>query len=120
MEKVQCKVTKMIPTLHNPSYERRLQQLELIFLEQRRLRGQLIETYKYPNGFNNVTLERLFDRHNNVQIRNKGYKLITRTFTTSQALYFFSVEIIRPWNQLFESTVSAATVTTFKNHLDKF
>ncbi|KAF2361894.1 hypothetical protein FHG87_007351 [Trinorchestia longiramus] len=45
MEKINRKVTKMIPVLRNISYERRLQQLGLIPLEQRRLRGQLIETY---------------------------------------------------------------------------
>ncbi|KAF2354480.1 hypothetical protein FHG87_014760 [Trinorchestia longiramus] len=50
------------PKLRNLSYERRLQRLELISLEQRRLRGQLIETFKYLNGLNNVTLEGLFER----------------------------------------------------------
>ncbi|KAF2362743.1 hypothetical protein FHG87_006490 [Trinorchestia longiramus] len=53
----------MISKLRNLSYERCLQHLELIFLEQRRLRGQLIETYKYLNGLNNVTLERHFGRN---------------------------------------------------------
>ncbi|KAF2351802.1 MoeA N-terminal and linker domain [Trinorchestia longiramus] len=52
----------MIPELRNLSYERRLQRLELISLEQRRLRGQLIETFKYLNGLNNVTMEGLFER----------------------------------------------------------
>ncbi|KAF2362482.1 hypothetical protein FHG87_006756 [Trinorchestia longiramus] len=52
----------MIPELRNLTYERRLQRLELISVEQRRLRGQLIETFKYLNGLNNVTLEGLFER----------------------------------------------------------
>ncbi|KAF2346394.1 hypothetical protein FHG87_022850 [Trinorchestia longiramus] len=37
------RATKMIPERHNLSYERRLQQLELIFLEQGRVRGQLLD-----------------------------------------------------------------------------
>ncbi|KAF2367195.1 hypothetical protein FHG87_002050 [Trinorchestia longiramus] len=65
MEKIQRKATKMIPELRNLSYERRLQRLELVSLEQRRLRGQLIETFKYLNGLNNVTLEGLFERDGN-------------------------------------------------------
>ncbi|KAF2348345.1 Proteasome subunit alpha/beta [Trinorchestia longiramus] len=72
MEKIQLKATKMVPELRNLSYERRLQRLELISLEQRRLRGQLIETFKYLNGLNNVTLERLFERDCNVRTRNNG------------------------------------------------
>ncbi|KAF2368251.1 Reverse transcriptase domain [Trinorchestia longiramus] len=42
MEKIQRKATKMIPELHNLSYERRLQRFQLISLEQRRLRGQIL------------------------------------------------------------------------------
>ncbi|KAF2345631.1 hypothetical protein FHG87_023613 [Trinorchestia longiramus] len=52
----------MIPELRNFCYERRLQYLELIFLEQKRLQGQLIETYKCLNSFNDVTPEGLFER----------------------------------------------------------
>ncbi|KAF2351457.1 Immunoglobulin I-set, partial [Trinorchestia longiramus] len=47
------------------SYGRRLQQLELICLEQRRLLGQLIDTYQCLYSLNDVTLEGLFDGDNN-------------------------------------------------------
>ncbi|KAF2343527.1 hypothetical protein FHG87_025717, partial [Trinorchestia longiramus] len=33
---------------------------------------------------------------------------------------FFPVKIAAPWNQLPENIVSAGTVNTFKNRLDKF
>ncbi|KAF2356036.1 GPCR family 2 secretin-like [Trinorchestia longiramus] len=52
----------MISEHRNLSYERRLQHLELISLEQRRLRGQLIETFECLNCRNNVTLEGRFER----------------------------------------------------------
>ncbi|KAF2346148.1 hypothetical protein FHG87_023096 [Trinorchestia longiramus] len=120
MEKIQRKATKMIPELHNLSYERRLQRLDLISLEQRRLRGQLIETFKYLNGLNNVTLEGLFERDGNVRTRNNGQKLLLRNFKTSQAMNFFPVKIAATWNQLPENMVSAGTVNTFKNRLDEF
>ncbi|KAF2344307.1 hypothetical protein FHG87_024937 [Trinorchestia longiramus] len=120
MEKIQQKATKMISELRNLSYERRLQHLELISLEQRRLRGQLIETFKYLNGLNNVTLEGLFERDGSVRPRNKGQKLLLRNFKTSQAMNFFPVKIAAPWNQLPEHIVSAGTVNTFKNCFDKY
>ncbi|KAF2346532.1 hypothetical protein FHG87_022711 [Trinorchestia longiramus] len=119
MEKIQRKATEMIPELCNLSYKRRLQRLELIPLEQRRLRGQLIETFKYLNGHNNVTLEGLFERGSNVRTRNNGQKLL-RNFKISQAMNFFPVKIAAAWNQLPENIVSAGTVNTFKNRLDKF
>ncbi|KAF2350097.1 hypothetical protein FHG87_019145 [Trinorchestia longiramus] len=97
-----------------------LQRLELKSLEQRRLRGQIIETFKYLNGLNNVTLEGLFERDGNVRTRNNGQKLLLRNFKTSQAMNFFPVKIAVTWNQLPENIVSAGTVNTFKNRLDKF
>ncbi|KAF2363399.1 hypothetical protein FHG87_005847 [Trinorchestia longiramus] len=120
MENIQRKATKMIPELRNLSYERRLQRLELIPLEQRRLRGQLTEAFKYLNGLNNVTLEGLFERNGNVRTRNNCQKLLLGNFKTSQAMNFFPIKIAVTWNQLPENIVSAGTVSTFKNHLDKF
>ncbi|KAF2351494.1 hypothetical protein FHG87_017748 [Trinorchestia longiramus] len=120
MEKIQRKATKMTPELSNLSYERRLQRLELISLEQRRLRGQLIEAFKYLNGLNNVTLEELYRRDGNVRTRNDGHRLKLRNFKTSQAMNFFPVKIAATWNQLPENMVSASTVNTFKNRLDKY
>ncbi|KAF2344963.1 hypothetical protein FHG87_024281 [Trinorchestia longiramus] len=119
-KKIQRKATKIIPELRNLIFKRRLQRLELISLEQRRLRGQLIETYKYLNGLNYVTLEALFQRDSNVRTRNNGQELITRNFKTSQALNLFPVKIAATWNQLPENMVSAGTVNTFKNRLDVY
>ncbi|KAF2353608.1 hypothetical protein FHG87_015638 [Trinorchestia longiramus] len=120
MEKIQRKATKMIPEVRNLSYERRLQRLEFISLEQRKLRGELIETFKYLNGLNNVTLEGLFERGGNVRTRNNGQQLLLRNFKTSQAMNFYPVKIAATWNQLPENKVSAGTVNTFNNRLDKF
>ncbi|KAF2351979.1 hypothetical protein FHG87_017261 [Trinorchestia longiramus] len=120
MEKIQRKATKMIPELRNLSSERHLQRLELVYLEQRRQRGQLIETFKYLHGLNDVTLEGLFEKDGNVRTRNNGQKLLWRNFKTSQAMNLFPVKIAATWSQLSENTVSAGTVNTFKNRLDTF
>ncbi|KAF2347801.1 hypothetical protein FHG87_021443 [Trinorchestia longiramus] len=120
MEKIQREATKMIPELGKLSYEKCLQQLELISLEQRRLRGQLVETCKYLSYLSNVTLEGLFERASNVRTRNKAQKLMLRNFKISQAMNFFPVKITATLNQLLENIVSARTVKTFKNRLDKY
>ncbi|KAF2351594.1 hypothetical protein FHG87_017649 [Trinorchestia longiramus] len=78
IEQIQRKAKKMIPELHNFSYERRLQHLELVSLEQRRLRGQLIDTCNYRNGLSDVTLDELIERDGNMRTKNNGQKLILR------------------------------------------
>ena len=46
IEGVQRRATRMVPELRELTYEERLKQLKLTTLEQRRVRGDMIETYK--------------------------------------------------------------------------
>ena len=69
-DKVQRKASKMIPEITNNSYSQRLKHLNLISFEQRRLRGQLIEVFKYLKRLNNTTARGLFDCDFNDRTRN--------------------------------------------------
>ena len=85
MEKIQIRATKMIPEIRNHSYHQRIQDLDLISLVQRRLRGQLIEVFKYLNRFTTASARGLFDYDLNNRTRNNGVKLIVKHFNTSVA-----------------------------------
>jgi len=50
IEAVQHRATKMVPALHNFLYADRLKRMDLPSLMYRRLRGDVIETYKYLHG----------------------------------------------------------------------
>ena len=55
IEKTQRRATKMITEIRNHIYQQQLQYLDLISLVQRRLRGQLIEVFKYLNKFTSAS-----------------------------------------------------------------
>ena len=119
IEKIQRRTTKMIPEIRNHIYHRRIQDLDLISLVQRRLRGQLIEVCKYLTEFTTACARGLFDYDLNDRTRNNGAKLIVKHFNTSVAQHFFPIKITTTWNALPSEVVSSRTVNSFKNSLNK-
>ena len=89
LEKVQARATKLIPSIRHISYERRLARLNLYSLEKRRLRSQLIETFKILQGIENIDHRNLFSLSSN-QTRSNGWKLDLKRFNTSQCGSFFT------------------------------
>jgi hypothetical protein len=51
IENVQRRAIRIIPGLKGKSYEERLKIMKLPSLSSRRLRGDLIEVYKYTHGY---------------------------------------------------------------------
>eukprot|EP00061_Rhincodon_typus_P004814 g23487.t1 len=72
LEKVQRKFAQMLPEMKSLSYEERLDKLGLFFLQQRKLRGHLIEVYKIMTGIDIVDHENLFLMAD--LFKTKGYK----------------------------------------------
>ena len=118
LEAVQARATKLIPSIRQLGYQRRLKHLNLYSLETRRLRGQLIETFKILKGFNNINYRDLFALCNN-QTRNNGWKIKLKRFNTDLCGNFFTYKIESIWNRLPAEVVNSSNVNQFKNKLDK-
>ena len=82
IEKTQKKATKKNPEIRNHCYHQRIQDLDLISFVQRRLRGQLIDVFKYLNRFTTASARGFFDYDLNDRTRNNGVKLILKHFNT--------------------------------------
>ena len=92
--------------------------LNLYSLEKRRLRGQLIETFKMFKGLNTIDYRHLFTFSNNLT-RSNGWKLKLKRFNTSQCGNFFTYKNAPVWNRLPAGVVNSASVEQFKIKLDK-
>ena len=96
LEKVQRRATKLIPRarLSRLQYEERLKRLRLYPLEQRRLRGDLIETYKILTGKENVNPDLFFKRATTSNLRGNSMKLFNGRSRLVQRQNFFSQRVV--------------------------
>ena len=60
LEGVQSKATKIIPSLRNISYKKRLKRFGMLSLRRRRLRGDMIEVFKMIHGIDKINIGKRF------------------------------------------------------------
>ena len=116
---VQRRATKLVPGFRSLSYEERLKRLDMFSLKDRRIRGDLIETFKILKNMDHINHENFFELSSQVITRNNGLKLKGQRFNTDLRKNFFNVRVIDSWNKLPASVVQASTIDSFKNRLDK-
>ena len=117
IERVQRHATKMVPELRDLSYEERLNKLNLPTLKERRERGDMITTFKFIKGFDDVRSENYFDRRHGTT-RGHSLKLKKRAPKQDVSKYFFSNRVVDRWNALKEETIQAKTIANFKKRYD--
>ena len=64
LERVQMSATKFVMSLRKIEYEERLRRLKMTTLENRRLRGDMIETCKILNGREDIDSSQFFSNGN--------------------------------------------------------
>ena len=89
LESVQRRATKLIPSMHNLSYEERLKRLDMFPLRDRRTRGDLIETFKILKKIDKIDHENLFEMSHTIT-RNNGFKLKGQRFNTDIRRHFLT------------------------------
>ena len=118
IEKVQERATKVIPGFRNLSYEERLKTMKLPSLKYRRKRGDLIEVYKYVNGYYNVN-ENLLTKDSSTRTRGHAHKLSKKHCRLKLRQNFFSFRVVNDWNNLPAHVAEAPSMDSFKARLDK-
>ena len=120
LERVQRRVTKMIPCLRNKSYEERLKELDLFSLKHRRLRGDLIQAFKIIKGIDNMDCSKYFTIDSSNYTRGNGCKIVGKSFKSHESKNNFFHRVVNLWNGLPSDVINCNTVETFKSRLDKY
>lgn len=93
LDRVQQRATKMIRGLEQLSYEERLTDMWLFSLENRRLRGDLINAYQYLKGGWQEDGSRLFSVVPSDRTRGSRHKLEHGKFHLNIRKNFFTLRV---------------------------
>ncbi len=122
IEAIQHRATRLVPGMADLDYETRLSRLHLPSLSFRRMRGDMIEMYKYCKDYYQVDQDpfKLYREVNSTATtRDNGYKIWKEKSKTGTRAQFFCNRIANVWNTLSTDVVNAPDLNSFKNRLDK-
>ena len=100
IERVQRRATKLLFECRNMSYRERLQYLNLHSLKGRRLRGDLIQTFKIFNQIDDLDMKNFFALSETTYTRNSEAKIFIKYSKTNKRKKFFSNRVSPHWNSL--------------------
>ena len=88
-------------------------------LKKKRLREDLIYTYKYLKGGCQEDGAKLFSVVRSNRTRDNGHKLKHRKFHLNTRKNFFPLRVMKHWNRLPGEVVESLSLEIFKTRLDE-
>ena len=119
LEKVQERATKIVPGFQKIEYSERLKRLDLLSLENRRRRGDLIQMYKLAKKIETLQVKNLPGlNQKDVNFRSNHLRLEREINVNSSRFNFLYNRVANDWNQLTDEIVDAKNLNAFKNMID--
>ena len=119
LENVQRRATRLVKALQGKTYPERLKRLGLPSLQYRRLRNDMVQTYKIIRDIDIVDKDKLLPIVTDTRTRGHKYKLFKRRSILNIRKNVFSNRVVDTWNNLPGSVVESPSVNSFKSRLNR-
>ena len=119
IEKIQRRATKIQRNIKDLPYPDRMRYLKIPSLTFRRLRSDMIQTFKILKGLDDIDPTTLFKLEKTRNTRGHSLKLCKAGNRTNQRNHFFTQRVVNPWNSLPQNCIDAETINSFKTRLEK-
>ncbi len=119
IERVQRLATRLVTGMRHFPYEERLQRLGLHSLQRRRLRDDLITAFKIFQGLLDIDPNLFFLPPARLGLRGPPLKALLGASHRRRSGSSFSVRVVKYWNELPASVVTASSVKVFKKRLEE-
>ena len=133
MEKIQERLIKMLSDVRGDTYEEKLNDAGLTTLKERRVRGDVIQTFKVPKGFSNVDQTKWFQTipdnarptreistvEGEKVVKTESVLVIERARLETRKK-FFAIRAAKEWNKLPELVKNRTSVNAFKASYNKW
>ena len=88
-------------------------------LETRRVRADLLETFKILKGFEFIDINNFFELHVGIA-RGHKLKLYKMRVNKDIGKFSFRNRVVNEWNNLPDNVIDSDSVNIFKNRLDHY
>jgi ribonuclease P/MRP protein subunit RPP40 len=118
LEKVQRRAVNMVAGLNGSSYEEKLEELDMLTMEERRHQADMVQVYKILHGHDNVDKNQWFrltsENDTRTRLATGVLNLVKPRFSTEVRKNFFSVRVIDCWNSVPDKIKMARNACQFK------
>ena len=101
------------------NYEARCNYFNLSSLKMRRLRGDLIQKFKFENNIESINWY-VKPKSTPPRSSHRSYFIRELVKNCRERSHFFNNRIANQWNSLPDNIVNSPNVNTFKSELDKY
>ncbi len=119
LERIQRLATRLVTGMRHLPYEVRLQPLGLHSLQRRRLRDDLSSAFRIFKGLWDIDPNLFFLSPARRGLRGHSFKVLQGASRRRRRGSAFSVRVVKYWNKLPASVVTAPSVNVFKERLEE-